>query len=286
MTGLQVLDIARDGIWVMIIVAAPMMIVGLVVGVVIALFQALTQIQEMTLVFVPKIIAIFVAMLIALPQLAVMASFALQKFQSSASALIDWFSVFFFTAGAIFLWLYYTALQVGWPAKFLANVRKLAQGYEPEFSLLTFVLALLGTLAWLWLVRWRTARHRHAIWKSLALPAGGVALAWLLAMTLGLHPLNYARSNKPLVDRIAAHVPRDVDCIAAPSLPTHALAALEFQGHWRVDATQNLAATACSIAISVQGEGTPTPPSGWKVLGVVRRPTDRFATYLVMQKDR
>jgi len=67
MTGLDVLDIARDGIWVMIIVSAPMMIVGLVVGVVIALFQALTQIQEMTLVFVPKIIAIFVAMLVALP---------------------------------------------------------------------------------------------------------------------------------------------------------------------------------------------------------------------------
>ena len=67
MDGGQVLDIARDGIWVMIIVAAPMMIAGLVVGVVIALFQALTQIQEMTLVFVPKIIAIFVVMLIALP---------------------------------------------------------------------------------------------------------------------------------------------------------------------------------------------------------------------------
>lgn len=67
MDGLQVLDIARDGIWVMIVVAAPMMIAGLVVGVVIALFQALTQIQEMTLVFVPKIIAIFLVMLIALP---------------------------------------------------------------------------------------------------------------------------------------------------------------------------------------------------------------------------
>ncbi len=67
MTGLDVLDISREGIWVMIAVAAPMMLVGLVVGVVIALFQALTQIQEMTLVFVPKIIAIFVAMLVALP---------------------------------------------------------------------------------------------------------------------------------------------------------------------------------------------------------------------------
>jgi flagellar biosynthetic protein FliQ len=67
MTGATVLDLAREGIWVMILVAAPMMIVGLVVGVVIALFQALTQIQEMTLVFVPKILAIFVTMLLALP---------------------------------------------------------------------------------------------------------------------------------------------------------------------------------------------------------------------------
>ena len=67
MTGAEVLDIAREGIWVLIIVSAPMMLVGLAVGVVIALFQALTQIQEMTLVFVPKILAIFVTMLITLP---------------------------------------------------------------------------------------------------------------------------------------------------------------------------------------------------------------------------
>jgi flagellar biosynthetic protein FliQ len=67
MTGGEILDIARDGIWVLILVSAPMMIVGLVVGVVIALFQALTQIQEMTLVFVPKIVAIFITMIIALP---------------------------------------------------------------------------------------------------------------------------------------------------------------------------------------------------------------------------
>ena len=67
MSGAATLDIATSGIWTLIILAAPMMIVGLVVGVVIALFQALTQIQEMTLVFVPKIIAIFVTMLLTLP---------------------------------------------------------------------------------------------------------------------------------------------------------------------------------------------------------------------------
>lgn len=67
MTGAEILDVARDGIWTLLKVAGPLMIVGLVVGVAIALFQALTQIQEMTLVFIPKIIAIFLTMLIALP---------------------------------------------------------------------------------------------------------------------------------------------------------------------------------------------------------------------------
>jgi flagellar biosynthetic protein FliQ len=67
MNGAEVLDIARDGIWTLLWVAGPLMIVALVVGVAISLVQALTQIQEMTLVFVPKIIAIFVALIVALP---------------------------------------------------------------------------------------------------------------------------------------------------------------------------------------------------------------------------
>lgn len=70
MGGAEALDIARDGIWTLIKVAGPLMLVGLFVGVAIALFQALTQIQEMTLVFVPKILAIFLSLLIALPFMA------------------------------------------------------------------------------------------------------------------------------------------------------------------------------------------------------------------------
>lgn len=67
MTGPEVIDIARDSILTLVMVASPLMLVGLVVGVAISLIQALTQIQEMTLAFVPKILAIFLAMLVALP---------------------------------------------------------------------------------------------------------------------------------------------------------------------------------------------------------------------------
>ena len=70
MTGPVVLDVARDAIITLVLVSSPLMLIGLVVGVVISLFQALTQIQEMTLVFVPKILAIFIAMLITLPFMA------------------------------------------------------------------------------------------------------------------------------------------------------------------------------------------------------------------------
>src|SRR5487761_2490330 len=66
MTGAETLDVARDAIWTIVVVSSPLMIVGLVVGVVVSLFQALTQIQEQTLIFVPKILAIFVTLLPAL----------------------------------------------------------------------------------------------------------------------------------------------------------------------------------------------------------------------------
>ncbi len=70
MTGPEVMDVARDAIMTLILVTTPLMLVGLIVGVAVSLLQALTQIQEATLVFVPKILAIFVTLLIALPFMA------------------------------------------------------------------------------------------------------------------------------------------------------------------------------------------------------------------------
>jgi flagellar biosynthetic protein FliQ len=66
MTGAETLDVARDAIWTIVVVSSPLMVVGVVVS----LFQALTQIQEQTLIFVPKILAIFVTLLLALPFMA------------------------------------------------------------------------------------------------------------------------------------------------------------------------------------------------------------------------
>lgn len=63
----QVLDVSREAIIVLLKLAAPLMLASLAVGLVISLFQALTQIQEMTLAFVPKILVIFISLLFFMP---------------------------------------------------------------------------------------------------------------------------------------------------------------------------------------------------------------------------
>lgn len=67
MSPADVVDVVREAIWVLLSVSAPVMLVALGVGLVIALIQALTQVQEMTLVFVPKILAIFLSLIIFMP---------------------------------------------------------------------------------------------------------------------------------------------------------------------------------------------------------------------------
>lgn len=86
MNGSEVLDLGRDALWATVVMSAPAMIAGLVIGLAIAFFQALTQIQEMTLVFVPKIITIFIALVIFLPLMgATLATFSNHIFERIAA---------------------------------------------------------------------------------------------------------------------------------------------------------------------------------------------------------
>ncbi len=67
MNEAAVLEIGRNGLWVVLKLSGPIMMAGLLIGLIIALFQALTTIQEMTLTFVPKILVIFASLIVFLP---------------------------------------------------------------------------------------------------------------------------------------------------------------------------------------------------------------------------
>lgn len=225
------------------------------------------------------------SLLLALPALATLAAFALPTLERSVSALIDWFTLLFFTACAIIIWVIWLSMQTGVPRQPAANVAKLAPGFEPSFSAIAFAAALAATLAWVWLVKWRVGRHRAAIWKSLVLPAGGATLCWLLLTTLWLPLLDYARSYAPLVRRVAS-VTGPTDCLQIHGLNRAQIAAFEFHGKSALRPAEKQA--RCPWLI-VDANDRATLPQAvdtelWDLKATVRRPTDRSESILVYRR--
>ena len=87
MSGAEVLDVGRDALWLTIQLCAPVLIVGLIVGVGIGLMQALTQIQEATLVYAPKMVAIFLSLLLFLPMLGALMSGFMREIAARIAAM-------------------------------------------------------------------------------------------------------------------------------------------------------------------------------------------------------
>lgn len=174
------------------------------------------------------------SLLLALPALAALAAFALPTLKRSISALIDWFTLIFFSGCALIIWVVWISLQTGVPAQPAQNVARLAPGFVHGFSIALFLVAVGASLIWAWLVKWRVGRHRYALWKSLVLPAGGAALCWLLLMTLWLPLLDYARSYAPMVKQASALLPERVACVSTLGLNRSQVAALQFHGKLNV----------------------------------------------------
>jgi hypothetical protein len=180
------------------------------------------------------------ALLLALPALAALAAFALPTLSRNLSALIDWFTLLFFTSCCLIIWVVWIAMQTGFPPQPAANVARLAPGFEHKFVILPFIFALLGTLAWGWLVKWRVGRHRSALWKCLVLPAGGAALCWLLLTTLWMPLLDHARSYAPLIRKIEVTVAPQ-RCIEIFGLPVGLMAGFKFHSDLRLEPTTDKA---------------------------------------------
>ncbi len=141
-------------------------------------------------------------------------------------------------------------------------------------------------MAWGWLVRWRTGRHRAAIWKSLVLPAGGVALCWLLLMTLWLPVLDYARSYTAVV-RGVTQAMDEPGCAEVFGLTRGQIAALRYHGKLELRS----ATTQAQCGWLVMGsEYQPAADLAldmkqWRLAATVRRPTDDKDNVLLYERQ-
>ncbi len=225
------------------------------------------------------------SLLLALPALAALAAFALPTLGRSVAALIDWFTLIFFTACASVIWVVWIAMQTGVPKQPAANVARLVPGFEHSFSFAPFLIAVSATLAWAWLVKWRAGRHRAAIWKSLILPAGGAALCWLLLMTLWLPLLDFARSYAPLVRRALLVLPPSA-CVEEQGLSRGQIAAFQFHGNLVL---KPMGAQPNCPWLIVDKDAVNTLPAPidlkqWTLHSELRRPSDRDEDLLIYKR--
>ena len=249
----------------------------------------------LALAAVPLLAAVFTTagartLLLALPALAALAALALPTFSRAAAAFIDWFTVLFFTGWGIVIWVVWVAMMTGIPAKPAANVARLAPHYTPLFQWPAFAAAVVGTGAWLALARWRTGRHRAALWKSLALPAGGAALCWLLLMTLWLNALDYGRCYEGQMRAVQqAMVEAGASqpaCVQVWGLGEVQLAAARVHGHWRLRAATDEAAHCPWLLIDARVRGAlPQALAGqWEEWSSVPRPADKDESLLLLRR--
>jgi len=225
------------------------------------------------------------ALLTSLPAIAALAALALPTLKRSLGALIDWFTLLFFSVCALTIWVVWVAMQTGTPARPAANVARLAPEFVPSFSVGAFAVALTATLAWAALVKWRTGYHRAAIWKSLVLPAGGAVLCWLLLTTLWLPLLDYARSYAPLVQKIT-RTTGPTTCLQYAGISKAQGAALMYHAQARLVPMQTPQPDCAWLVIDNANRSllsAKIKSLGWEEVAAIKRPTDKVETLVIFR---
>jgi 4-amino-4-deoxy-L-arabinose transferase-like glycosyltransferase len=224
-------------------------------------------------------------LLLSLPAMASLAAFALTTLKRQVAALIDWFTLLFFSTCGFIIWVVWIAMQTGMPTQPAANVARLAPGFVASFSAFAFTIAAAATLAWGWLVRWRVGRHRAAIWKSLVLPSAGAALCWLLSMTLWMPLLNYAQSYTTLVHRTLAHMD-EPGCVHPLGLSSGQIAAFQVYGELQFKSVE--VGSACPWLVTEPGPDLLIPDAvdlaRWDLSATVLHPVDDAQSLLVFKR--
>ncbi len=224
-------------------------------------------------------------LLLALPAISSLAAFALPTLKRQVASLIDWFTLLFFTGWGLVLWVHFIAMFTGVPPNPAINIARLAPGFEAQFSWLALWVACVATVAWGMLVHWRVGRNRPELWRSLVLPAGGIAWCWTLMMTMGISLFNYTQSY----DRWAALVAQQVEapaCVRSEQLNIGEIAALRWIGNLPISAPT--LSNDCAWLLIPPGPNQSLPAQIdtelWTAKALVMHPSDSNIGVWVLQR--
>lgn len=224
-----------------------------------------------------------VSALLLLPPLVLLAVPGVASLRRGAANALDWFGMMTFTLLAGLIWVGWCAMIFGWPARLAQQVVRLEPGFAGDFSALPFIVALLATAAWCWLI----VSSPRSPFRGMTHWASGVILFWLLAIALWLPWVDYGKTYRPLAMSMSKALPARHSCIAGASLSDALRASLDyFAGIVTVRNNSN-AARRCNWLLT---QGTVradenAPNSSWRKVWENNRPGDRNEKFRLYRRD-
>ncbi len=223
-----------------------------------------------------------------LPPLAILATFGLPTLKRGAINAIDWFSVMTLSAIASFIWLGWIAKQTGWPAPLAKNALKQVPGFQPEFNTFALFVALITSIGWILLLRWRLGRHPSVLWRAVVLSTGGIVLCWVLLMTLWLPWLNYRQSYAPVAEQLGARLPEKYSCVDSDNLGPAQRASFAYLGHVKFGRIGDTRCEFLLVQDNGLGRSGRQPQSvapSLKLLWQGRREADKHELFRLFRRD-
>jgi 4-amino-4-deoxy-L-arabinose transferase-like glycosyltransferase len=220
------------------------------------------------------------------PPCAMLAAFGLSTLRRGLGALIDWFAVMSFSLLGLGLWLYWIAMQTGWPPRMASSVLRAVPGYQASVHGLELLAALLTTIAWVALVAWRLARRPVAMWRPVTLSSGGLILSWVLLMTLWMPAANHRNTYRDVAQQAALALGTDAGCVTGAGLDLAQRTAFAYYGGLRFASDD---ASVCPWRLeAIRGaqhpSGRPEPAQAWELRWQGARAADRRERFSLLRR--
>ncbi len=226
--------------------------------------------------------------LYALPMLlplSLLAAPGVSTVRRGAASALNWFSIMTFGFIAGVFWFFWFALVSGHPANQAERLQRLQPGYIPAFEPLHFAIALLATLAWLFIIFWARSLPRNP--RAVLNSATGITLVWVIIMTLALPWLDAGKSYRSMIVSMQKALPARHACISSSKLGEPQRALLEYYAGILTRRTETHKGIKCNLLL-VQGSAkNPETPPGpeWRKIWEGNRPGDRSERYWLFRRN-
>lgn len=224
--------------------------------------------------------------LLLLPPLALLAAPGVATLRRGAANAFDWFGIMTFSFFCILIWIGWSAMVLGWPEKLAGRVVKLAPGFVGEFKWIAFLLAIVTSVAWGWMLT--TGQRQRSPWRGLVHWLAGLTALWMLLMSLWLPWIEYGKSYHSIGVALKAALPANYGCVIGRNISDANRALIDYWAGVPLKAEKTSEAKRCDWMVTIRdaSQSRNLEINGWIIAAEMRRPSERSERFVLYRRTR